>query len=535
MNKMFLKNAAGCCFFLISSALFASSYKIESIDYKITGITRQNALERTVPVDKNTVFETEEDFIEYIDTLKQDLINTRCFGVSNVEYSYKSPDSEGPTPVSLLISVADNYHFLCLPYFKYSSSNGLTLKLKAKDTNFLGTMNVLNTSFDFQFEPDSSGKPFQVFEPEISFSFDYPFAPREDGLQISLINDYTISYTWGENSPEWNLSSGVKLEKPVFNNFLQRNTTATFVFKQSFIRDFDYRISSDETFFKEYGAFLYPVILHTDPELGNITVSPYVSATYNWDPFKRNGASGIKNKKLQGPELEMGNDFTFGRANWIGNFRSGMSDKFSVSFAYNTASIFVEDVNPLSFCVSADVMGFIPSDYIALYYRSQFFWYPSGKLSYGSRKVDDSIRGVIDNRLGNLGNYQAETPAAFILNLDLPVKILTTDWANFPITKKIGFTKKLNFEVQAAPFIDLALIQTTEENHGYRRAFNPKDGFYGAGLEVLIFPEKWSSYVIRASLGIDVGRKLYGELLDNSWRNTSCRSFEILIGLGTHY
>ena len=60
--------------------------------------------------------------------------------------------------------------------------------------------------------------------------------------------------------------------------------------------------------------------------------------------------------------------------------------------------------------------------------------------------------------------------------------------------------------------------------------FSPKyDGFYSAGLEVIVYPTKMRSIQVRASAGLDLGARL----MKQDWRTK--RGLEIEIGIGLHY
>ena len=64
--------------------------------------------------------------------------------------------------------------------------------------------------------------------------------------------------------------------------------------------------------------------------------------------------------------------------------------------------------------------------------------------------------------------------------------------------------------------------------------FDIKDGFYAGGLEVIVYPLKWSGITIRGSVGIDVGRKFLANHINMDWReNVSKKEFSI--GFGLHY
>ena len=92
--------------------------------------------------------------------------------------------------------------------------------------------------------------------------------------------------------------------------------------------------------------------------------------------------------------------------------------------------------------------------------------------------------------------------------------------------------KYLDFELQLNPFMDIALLK----NRGTDTFYEYKEGIYTAGLEVLVYPLKWRSFVVRMSLGTDIGSKvLDGKFgIDNSWRNPSSLT-EIYFGLGLQF
>ena len=89
----------------------------------------------------------------------------------------------------------------------------------------------------------------------------------------------------------------------------------------------------------------------------------------------------------------------------------------------------------------------------------------------------------------------------------------------------------LDFELQISPFVDIGLTK----NAASGRSLNPKDAFVDAGFEVLVYPTRFRSYVVRGSFGVDVGRKFLSRFFDTSWRDMSVKSYEISIGLGLHF
>ena len=71
----------------------------------------------------------------------------------------------------------------------------------------------------------------------------------------------------------------------------------------------------------------------------------------------------------------------------------------------------------------------------------------------------------------------------------------------------------------------MALVYNKEE----KRLFNPYDGYYCAGLEFLVYPVRWSSITVRASLGVDLNKaaNCYNFLEAIS----ECKEIDIGIGL----
>ena len=185
---------------------YANKYKINKVDYSIEastkialGITKPYCLEQKVPVDTNTVFESEEELLEYLEDYKQQLNNTRVFEDLSVEYeilNIELPEEDEIYQVNLKVYLKDSIHIFILPGPKYDSNYGLRLKFKIKDFNFLGTLNTLNSDIYIlipTFESDNKKTEFGF-----NFSFDYPF--KAGISDATWVNDFGISYTFGDDS-----------------------------------------------------------------------------------------------------------------------------------------------------------------------------------------------------------------------------------------------------------------------------------------------------------------------------------------------
>ena len=152
--------------------LFSESYKIIDAEYDIKGAgfkfmgkTREYPFKRKFSIDKKTVFESREALEHYLNNYVRTLESSRYFDEVKVDYEARPSDTQDLYNVILLIDIQDSHHLLVMPYPKYSSNSGLTLKLKAKDTNFFGSLNTMNTELNLKAKKDELKSGF-------SFSFD---------------------------------------------------------------------------------------------------------------------------------------------------------------------------------------------------------------------------------------------------------------------------------------------------------------------------------------------------------------------------
>ena len=155
MNK---KNILFFSLLTFCVTIFAQKFQIVDIEYdlagcgpKILGVTNQYALEQKVSVDKKTIFESEEEFNKYFEEYKKQINNLRAFEKIEISYSILEQNNE-INNVKIHVKLKDSIHILAVPYLKYDSNKGFTFKLKAKDTNFLGSLNSMSTDLNFAIE-----------------------------------------------------------------------------------------------------------------------------------------------------------------------------------------------------------------------------------------------------------------------------------------------------------------------------------------------------------------------------------------------
>ena len=509
------------------STIFAEQFRIEQVEYDIEGCghwifgqTQEYALENTVPVDTKTVFQSEEELNEYLKDFEKQLSNLRAFETIDIIYEEIELD-DGPasvTPLRLNIYVKDSFHLFAIPGPKYDSNSGLTLKLKIKDSNFLGGLNTLNSDIYFLLPTsESDGKNTEF---GFNCSADYPF---KAGIFDALwLNDLGLSYTVGDSMPEWNIGTGIRLTLP-FNK-----VSLVFEANQKFANDFKYKEFDDNLYFVNDFKFYVPLTIARMKYFGKLNWTPYTITTINWD---HNGISQ-NNSKLSSPILDVGHKLSFGRTDWEENFRTGLIFELDNSYSYNfqrkrfypAIELDVSAYKKFELFEDAYLLRNIG---IAVNTKTFAFLFNPLKNDYifnDGKEIGQYLRGIRDSQNYKDTNFSALTPTnAFVLNLDFPIHAFRTNFSK-------GFLRYMNFDLQVSPFLDMALCY----NKITKTIFDPKDGFYAAGLEVIVYPLKWSGITIRGSVGVDVGRKFLKNYINMDWReNVSKKEFSI--GFGLHY
>ncbi len=522
--------------------LFSERYKIEGVDYELEK-TRQYAVEQAVKIDTKRVFESSEEFVSYIEDLKQKFSNERVFDSSDVSWSEENqnenPQNEGDesseveeseesgeekeeiTLVRLRIVAKDSKHLLIVPYPKFGSSDGFNFKIKMKDMNFLGTMSPLTADIDFSVEPDDDDDDKDNFVFGINFDYDYPFALGP--FDSSWNNNFGISWTIGEEVPEYAFSTGFTFSLP-FDNF-----SLVFDIAQSLTRNTEYDEYGDTIYATSDASFSIPVTVARIDNWADVTWTPSVGISVNYD------TDGIsrENDDLSSPTLTFGHALSTGRYDWIGNFREGIELSMGQSVGYNFQR---ENYIPR---VEAQISAFKAFKYAGIASRLYTF-----AMMNSNENIGSMLRGIRKNqKYADINKKALSTNAAIVFSLDVPIHIVSTDWEGWIcsifgeeswMAHHFSWMRLFDFELQLSPFGDLALTH----NEATGKSFAIKDGWYAGGIEVLVYPKKWRSLVVRGSLGIDAGRKIVNKvvskLFDDSWRHLGS-AYEIYIGVGLQY
>ena len=514
---------------------FSQHYQINDVEYSLEK-TRESDLKRKVDIDTKKIFQSQEELNAYLKDLYQRLMNTRAFesveiinsqddtnfnsDESNSLSSDKSKTSEELIQISLKIQAKDSKHLVILPYPKYDSNEGLIFKIKAKDVNFLGTLNTLDAGIYGGIKEDAeTGNQNPTFG--LEFNYSYPFSVKP--FAASWNNNAQLQYTAGVNILEFWTGTGFTFELP-FNRF-----SLVYDIKEEFNRDTEYEEFDDVQHFRTISKFSIPIKVFDINDWGYIYWIPFTQIKVSYD---KNGIDSL-NDDLAGPVLSAGHSLKSERINWHDNFRSGLKAEITQELGWDFQQEEIERK------ITGQLQLFKAFKYIGFNTRFIALISKSNRATFG-----EYIRGVRDKQKYLNDIHKAlKSPSALILNLDLPFHLVTTDWVTWGraifgeeswFTRHFLWTEKFNFEMQLSPFMDFALTK----NEFTDRLFDYRDGWYTGGFEILIFPQRWKGIVVRGSFGLDLGRAILAEKftdkIDMSWRE-DVKKYEIYAGIGLHY
>ena len=502
---------------LIIPFSYSEQFKIAKGIYNTKGkfkftTTNATTLEMKYPLDKKTVF-TEESLDSYIKNYTQQLKNSRFFQEIDVHYELTGQTDEDVNLVNIIVSVVDSNHFLAVPYASFKDDSTITQvtpKIKAKDTNFLGSMNPLTADINVEIAKKAD-QDFWTFSPGFNIEYDFPF--KAGIFDLTWVNAYNVQFKFGDSSPEWKLKTGLKAELP-----FDRVSLILEGYQYS-IRENDYSIYNDEIFFQNEVAFSAPIKLYKFSNFSTLTYTPAVNFKVNYDFDSINNT----NYDLKGPFIAVSHKISNSKIDWNNNFRNGYMFSITNTWPYDFylrewyPSVSIEGMFFRSFKVEdrnyLDTVGIAVDLYAFTYFDFPSNRYDKATSGYGE-KIGARIRGVPDGSYFGNAAPDYTTSTAVVMNIDFPINIITTTFKRDII----------NFNMQFAPFMDIAI---------YRDRALPMqtESVICMGMEVLVYPYKWSSFTIRGSIGFDMKRAISEDkLLKGLWHNK-----EFSIGLGLHY
>jgi hypothetical protein len=451
-------------------------YVISAFEFDIKGRSRPSALLYNGEFHEGEKLQGRENFEKYIRDKTQMLINQRVLKDNAViDYSIGEQGEDGAYPVTLIIKVEDSWNMIALPRPAYKTDTGFDLTIKARDYNFLGTMNPLRIDLGYQYDENQrssfllgvfSSTPFRAFGYDWNFKF-----------------DNTLSYRPQVSEPYYYQNiSGLSMELPF------RTTTFTFGFEEST----NLNEENADQYQAQYGEFqngLYMASkLFTSWEIptgfmvsqfGELTYNPGISVTFNHE-FPKWPLQDIR----KGPFMGFYHSLGFEKIDWHGNYREGLSVFFNNAYTYDFFRM-NNNEEPLSVSYSLTGTGhFIINDFFAissrLMYRQWFYHYPEYYT-----EASDAIRGVADRAIS--ADYMLS------LNMDFPLRIPLFTPSKWFHSRKLGF---FDFELHVSPIIDMALYHDPETE----TSFSFKNIAATGGFEFIVFPLSFRSLYIRLGL-----------------------------------
>lgn len=226
-------------------------------------------------------------------------------------------------------------------------------------------------------------------------------------------------------------------------------------------------------------------------DIGEVVYTPRFSARFNHELPDWPLADFLK-----GPFLDFSHSINFGSVDWIGNFRRGASFNIGNSFSYNFYN-FRNDIEPLGGSLSISGAGYgIITDFLGFSVRMMYrHWFFNDICD----SAGDVLRGIWDEDIS--ANYM------FSFNLDIPFRIFKFRPSQWFKNRK-NFWRIFDFDFHLGPFIDAALYHYSNAPNN-QRIFGLENLLLTAGLEAVVFPERWRSLAFRISYGrnLSIGSK----------------------------
>ena len=479
-------------------------YVIRKIEFDIDGRTRPYALVYNGEFREGERITGKDNLDRYLARKQQLLLNERVLEDVMIEYFPGDSEEDGALPVTLLVHVKDTWNLVVLPYPKYDSNEGFSLTIKARDYNFLGTMNALR--MDLGYSQENGDHTF-------GFSIESGMYFQAAGLNWNLVFNNFFSYKFEEPLYYQNVT-GLSLELPWrfttftvgINQYLTINEENSYTDKE--INNLADRYYGPYASTEPYVSWKIPFGIAVG-DFGELAYTPRISGRINY-PY---GSMDEPRKPVTG----FSHTFGFGGINWLGNYRKGLS--VSVGNEYNW--YFNRSDAPLKITLDGDITIHWPfSEYAGISSRLKYrqWWQHSDRINdrIPYYIAGDILRGVL--------NFDVQAWQMLSLNIDLPIRVLRfwpSEWFAKP-----GL-HLFDFEMHASPFADIALLE------GPYNKMKPDEIIYAAGLEVIVFPGFFRSLNIRASFGYNINKIRKDGL--SLYRGFFPEWDEIFIGLEHHY
>ena len=476
---------------------------LRSVSWDVDGITRDWALREAAEIEGNERFPDRTAFDLWVLERKQLLINERALATVEVDAVVGDPDESGISQADLTFRVKDTWNVIALPYPKYDTNDGLILSIKARDYNFMGTLEPLRVDFRYELEPDpfkardfakgtvileiESSTPFKAFDRDWEFEFDHYIGyTGDDGFEYENTTGLALILPIEAFRKETELKVGIY-------HGLSLNEENDDAYKATEGNRFD-----DYWYMSDSLEAYWTIPIRKVEGFGELSYIPRGILNYNYRP---GGDIGVQRR---GPTLELGQKISMGQVDWIGNFRKGVDLSLDNANVYN----FYDHDWERTITVSA--IGHKPHwSFAGVSSRFVAAWY----MDAPEDEAGSYLRGVVDDSvMADFATY---------LNVDFPLRVIRFTPSEWWGRKWRAF----DFEQHWSPFMDFGLLSSDEMD----TSFSAEDMLVTAGLAVITFPLSWRAFYLRISLGFNL-RQAFDE-----GRIPGGDGRELFIGVGHEY
>jgi len=395
-------------------------FVIKEIVYSIDGSTKEKALRALSSLEAGMEFASLETLEESVEDERQKLVNARVFKSVNTDIIEISTSTDIRN-LMVIVSVVDAISITPIFYPKYNSNTGVRLGSKTYWNNFLGTMTNVYLGMGINFRPKDSGNKWEISGWNIDLSISEIRLKKGIFLHVSMTQKY---------------------DEEEFNDTVDPDNSYHYGYYRTGL--------GTSTSFSLYEKLRYLVGM---------------GASFRY------GYSGNLGPNSRRPyEFTPSHGLSYGRVDWIENFRKGFSSGLFNSYGFGLTN---RGDFQFSGSINASASYYLPfKKRFNLYTRLTSFYH------WGSPKNPASmIRGVRDDAMSGYVGAVLNTSLAF----------------QFWRFEKV-------WDAQIHPFFDVGIVYNNESFNAFR------DYNYGMGFDLVLYLDVLPNLVATGSVGIDPKR-----------------------------
>jgi len=496
-----------------------SVFFINSVDFHITGITRQFALLDKGEINRGDEITGYHNLVKYVQDKQQLLYNQRALQSAGIEFTVGEINTDGKYPVDLAVTAKDSWNILALPRPHFNTNSGVRVTLNVRDYNFFGTLMPLR--FDIGYRRDLQGRNYYSF----MLDTDTPFRFLDLGWNFVFSNNVEYKPHFDEQWYYKN-TAGLSVNLPL------GKTTVVAGFRESLFVNQEY----DDADKEHYGDTHRGLYLSSNPSVdwiiptgveagryGQIHYVPYINASIPhslspW-PLTTECETGHVHDLKAFPILYFGHSLGFGRIDWKDDFKNGLSVNIRNAYAYYFREKHYK-TNPWHTNIQLNMTGhFIFADaFIGLSCR---FLYRHWLFSDIHTEAGDVMRGIPDS------NVNANFMISF--NMDFPVKVLKAKPAEW---FGVEFFRYFNFDLHLSPVFDIAVFH----HPVHQTSLSLNNFLVSGGLEAIFFPHLVRSLHLRIGAYLNLTNKEQSaNAVQGGYNRSTAGKYEIYIGTDFHF